>query len=85
MYITVLTPDKEIFTGDIKALKVPGVAGQFEILNNHAPIVSALSRGRVRLVKTDGSTTEFDIQQGFVEVLNNDVSLLVTGYKSPEL
>ena len=60
-------------------MKVPGIGGQFEILDKHAPVVSALSEGGVRITKTDGSKMLFDIEKGFVEVLNNNVSLLVTG------
>ena len=79
MNLTVLTPDRAIFEGPIKAVKVPGVGGQFEILDRHAPVVSALSEGGVRITKADGQKMTFDIDKGFVEVLNNNVSLLVTG------
>lgn len=79
MQITVLTPDKAVFEGPINSVKVPGIGGQFEILNNHAPIVSALGEGQVRLILENGEKKTFDIQKGFVEVLNNNVSLLVQG------
>ena len=79
MNITVLTPDKEIFKGAILSVKVPGTKGQFQILNRHAPIVSSLAKGNVSIVKTDNSRMKFDISGGFIEVLNNEVSLLVTG------
>ncbi len=81
MNITVLSPDKEIFQGEITSVKVPGVNGQFEILRNHAPIVSALVEGPVRLLKTGGEKVTFSIEKGFLEVLNNEVSLLVQGVK----
>ena len=81
MHISVLTPDKEIFDGEISSAKVPGVSGQFEILNNHAPIVSALGEGQVRLVKENGEKITFGIEKGFVEVLKNKVALLVQGYQ----
>ena len=79
MEISVLSPDKEIFTGAIQSVKVPGVTGQFEILANHAPVVSALVEGNVRIRKSDGSDMVFSIQKGFIEVLYNEVSLLVQG------
>lgn len=82
MQISVLTPDQEVFSGDIKSLNVPGIGGQFEILNNHAPIVSALGNGSVKLVKDDGQVLEFNIEKGFVEVLYNKISLLVAGYEA---
>ena len=81
MNITVLTPDQEIYQGAITSVKVPGVGGQFEVLKNHAPIVSALGEGPVRLKIDGGSDMSFSIEKGFIEVLNNEVSLLVQGYK----
>ncbi len=82
MNITVLSPDQEIFEGTINSVKVPGVGGQFEVLNNHAPIVSALGEGEVRILKEDGEKMTFTIEKGFLEVLNNEVSLLVQGYNT---
>ncbi len=82
MMLSVLSPDQEIFQGEIQSVKVPGVSGQFEVLDNHAPIVSALSEGEVRIKKKDGSQLNFGIKKGFIEVLYNQVSLLVQGVKS---
>ena len=79
MVISVLSPDKEIFTGEIQSVKVPGITGQFEILQNHAPIVSALTEGSVRIRKASGEDFTFQIHKGFIEVLSNEVSLLVQG------
>ena len=81
MHISVLTPDKEIFDGQITSVKVPGVSGQFEVLNNHAPIVSALGEGQVRLIQENGEKISFGIEKGFIEVLKNKVALLVQGYQ----
>ncbi len=80
MNIVVLTPEKEVYQGAAKAVNVPGVNGQFEILNNHAPLVSSLKTGKVKLTLEDGGSKEFQISRGFVEVLKNEVSLLVQGY-----
>ena len=79
MKITVLSPDKELFSGEITAVKVPGINGQFEILSNHAAIVSSLGTGGVKISKTGGEKMTFNIEKGFVEVLHNEVSLLVQG------
>lgn len=78
MRLSIITPEKELFNGKVKSVKVPGTAGQFEILNNHAPIVSSLQKGEVRVVTDKGETQAFPIEQGFVEVLKNEVSVLVT-------
>ena len=82
MNITVLSPDKEIFQGEITSVKVPGTSGEFEILRNHAPIVSSLDIGQVRIIKSDGEKMTFQIERGFIEVLNNEVSLLIQGYSA---
>lgn len=79
MKLIILTPEKEEFNGSVKSVKVPGVSGQFEILNGHAPIVSSLSEGLVRVIKSDGKKLLFQIQSGFIEVIHNEVSLLVRG------
>ena len=79
MELIVLTPEKEIFQGEINSVKVPGAGGQFEILSGHAPIVSSLVTGPVRILNANGEKTLFNIAKGFVEVLNNEVSLLVQG------
>ncbi len=79
MNIAVLSPDKEIFNGEITSVKVPGLGGQFEILKGHAAIVSSLGEGTVRILKKDGDKMSFTIEKGFIEVLNNEVSLLVQG------
>lgn len=79
MNISVLTPEKQLYTGSITSVSVPGVEGKFQILRNHAPIVSALGEGGVTIRRADGQLITFTIQRGFVEVLNNEISLLVQG------
>jgi F-type H+-transporting ATPase subunit epsilon len=79
MNLTILSPDKEIFSGAVKSVKVPGSAGQFEMLDNHAPIVSSLAKGEVRVIKANGEKITLKVEGGFVEILNNEVSLLVSG------
>lgn len=98
MNITVLTPDKQIFEGAIQSVKVPGTQGEFQVLNNHAPIVSSLEGGKITIVTANGEYRYYDkeagevttaneagkaityiVEGGFIEVLNNEVNLLVTG------
>lgn len=81
MNITVLTPDKAIFSGAITSVKVPGTLGQFQVLRNHAPIVSSLEEGQITIKKQGGEVMNFEIENGFIEVINNEVSLLVQGVK----
>ncbi len=77
MELIALTPEKELFKGAINSVKVPGVNGQFEILNGHAPIVAALAKGEVRILDEKNQRTTFRIEKGFIEVINNEVSLLI--------
>ena len=79
MNLVVLTPEREIYNGGITSVKVPGVNGQFEILKDHAPIVSSLNKGEVRILDEGGQKKTFQIEKGFIEVLYNEVSLLVQG------
>ncbi len=81
MELVVLSPEKEIFHGPVKSVKVPGSLGQFEMLENHAAIVSSLQAGEVRVIKADGSKVVWHVSGGFVEMLKNEVSLLVSGVR----
>ena len=79
MNLLILSPEKEIFSGEVKSVKVPGTDGQFEILNRHAAIVSSLKKGEVRVIKPNGEKLTFGVSGGFAECLNNEVSVLVSG------
>ena len=81
MNLVVLSPDKEIFSGAVKSVQVPGEDGSFQMLENHAAIVSSLKGGVVNVVKANGEKLSFNVDGGFVEMLNNEVSLLVSGVK----
>ena len=74
--LKIVSPEKILFNGEVTMVKVPGVLGEFEILNNHAPIVSALQAGDVEYETQEGRT-RFSVVGGFVEVLKNNVSLCV--------
>ncbi|RYF45141.1 MAG: ATP synthase F1 subunit epsilon [Chitinophagaceae bacterium] len=81
MNLEILTPERKLFSGDVYGVQLPGVEGSFEILERHAPLVAALKAGRVKVVKDKSFSplAYFDIQSGFVEVLNNKVTILVEG------
>lgn len=78
MNIQILTPSGKVFEGQGTSVRVPGTGGQFEVLENHAAIVSSLDAGTIRMILADGSTKNVEIQSGFIEVLKNEVALLVT-------
>ena len=77
MYLEILTPQKKIFGGEIKLLKVPGSKGSFEILNNHAPIISTLDKGLLKFVTPDDKSQNYTIDSGVVQVANNKIIVLV--------
>lgn len=77
MMVYILTPEKTLYEGEARAVKVPGVQGQFEVLDRHAPIVSSLTKGTVQLTDNNGDKHDFEISRGFIEVMKNEVNLLV--------
>ena len=79
MDLEILTPEKKLYSGEVYGVQLPGIAGSFEILENHAPLVSALGPGKLKVLKDKNSSSIFQIQGGFIEVLNNKVSVLVEG------
>jgi F-type H+-transporting ATPase subunit epsilon len=81
MILEILTPERKIFSGDVYGVQLPGIDGMFEVLEKHAPLVSALKAGKVKILKDKNSTSLYTIQSGFVEVLNNRATVLVEGAK----
>lgn len=85
MNLEILTPEKKLFSGEVYGVQMPGITGSFEVLDKHAPLVSALKPGRVKVLKDkQNHLVNFNIQGGFVEVLNNKVTVLVEGAKEIE-
>jgi len=77
MEIEILSPTEQIFAGTVKQVNLPGTNGSFEILENHAPIISTLTKGEVRIVDSQGEKHTFAITGGVVEQSNHKVILLV--------
>jgi F-type H+-transporting ATPase subunit epsilon len=80
MNLEILTPEKKLYSGEVYGVQMPGVTGSFEVLDRHAPLIGALKAGRLKVLKDkQHHVTFFNIQGGFVEVLNNKVTVLVEG------
>jgi F-type H+-transporting ATPase subunit epsilon len=79
MILEILTPEKKVFSGDVYGVQLPGIDGVFEVLEKHAPLVSALKAGKLKILKDKNTTALFTIHSGFVEVLNNRATVLVEG------
>lgn len=76
MKLTIVSPEKTVFTGSATSVTVPGTKGAFEVLDNHAPIISSLQAGEV-VVKDNDNVQTFEIKSGFVEVARNEVSVCI--------
>lgn len=79
MYLEIITPDEKIFEGEVESTTFPGSDGSFQILNGHAPLISSLAAGDVKIVSMVDKKlqeTHYAIDGGIVEVLNNKVVVL---------
>lgn len=76
MKVEVITPDKTLFTGEASLVQLPGKDGSFEILNNHAPLISILKKGTVRIVDNENQQHLFEISSGVLECNNNVLLIL---------
>lgn len=79
MILEILTPDKKVYEGEVNSVTVPGTTGSFEILNNHAPIISTLEDGKVIIRSAGKSEERFVIKGGVIEVNDNKIILLAEG------
>ena len=81
MQVEILTPEKKLFAGDVYGVQLPGVSGSFEVLDKHAPLVSALGKGSIKILldKAGKNNTSYIISGGFIEVFNNKATVLVEG------
>ncbi len=79
MTLEILTPERKIFSGEVYGVQLPGITGLFEVLDKHAPLVSALKNGKLKILKDKTNTESYTIKSGFVEVLNNKTTVLVEG------
>tara|TARA_B100001778_G_scaffold326956_1_gene324311 strand:- start:251 stop:526 length:276 start_codon:yes stop_codon:yes gene_type:complete len=90
MHLEIISPEKTLFKGEVESILFPGTYGDFQVLNNHAPIVSTLTKGKVKIIgkisieegvkdkfKFADKETILDIESGTVEMNNNQVTLLV--------
>ena len=76
MLLEIITPEKKIFQGEVNSVQFPGTNGKFEVLNNHAPIISTLTEGNVRVIDNNNKTELFKINGGVLEMQNNKIIVL---------
>jgi F-type H+-transporting ATPase subunit epsilon len=81
MLLEIISPDKNLYTGEITNLLVPGSKGPFMILNNHAPIISTLEKGFIRILDIEGKKISFEIDGGVIEAKKNKIIVLAENAK----
>jgi F-type H+-transporting ATPase subunit epsilon len=81
MRIEIITPEKKVFEGDIKSVRVPGKKGSFQVLKDHAPIISTLEKGLVIMVDLNDNEKIYEIEGGVIEVKTNKIILLADSVK----
>ncbi|MBS4028795.1 MAG: ATP synthase F1 subunit epsilon [Ignavibacteriales bacterium] len=75
--LEIVTPKATVFSGDVTSFTVPGELGGFQVLVNHAPILSSLTKGIIKIVDVKGTETRYSTNGGFAEVHNNKASIVV--------
>ena len=81
MLLEIISPDKKLYSGDVVSLRVPGSKGSFEILKNHAPIISTLDKGIISILEADGKRSTFEIDGGVIEAKQNKIIVLAENAK----
>ena len=81
MLLEIIAPDQELYSGEVDLIQVPGSKGSFEILRNHAPIISTLEPGSIKIVDSKGGVTNFEVAGGVIEAKNNKIIVLAENAK----
>lgn len=81
MLLEIISPDKKLYSGEVLSITVPGSKGSFEILNNHAPIISTLENGIISILEKNGNRVSFEINGGAIEAKKNKIIVLAESAK----
>lgn len=80
MILEILTPETKLYSGEVYGVQLPGINGLFELLDRHAPLVSALGNGNIKILKAPNQEEgKYAIAGGFVEMIDNKATVLVEG------
>jgi len=82
--LEIVSPDRKVYSGEVKSVSAPGIEGGFQVLSNHAPYVTTLGIGKVKIESTDGSEIIFAISGGIFEVSKNKATILAESIESQE-
>ena len=81
MLLEIISPDQNLYAGEVDLITVPGSKGSFQILKNHAPIISTLEKGIIKIVDQKGGVRFFEVDGGVIEAKNNKIIVLAEGAK----
>ncbi len=76
MKLSIVSPEETLYEGEVKSVKMQGIDGKFQVLNNHAPLISALSKGEIKIEEVSGEQKTFEINSGLVELSKNEIQIL---------
>lgn len=76
MKLNIITPEDTLYEGDVKSVQLQGTDGKFQLLNNHAPIISALTKGKVKITDMNDQSIVFEINGGLIEMSKNKIQIL---------
>ena len=81
--VEIFTPAKAAYDGSVQSISIPGTLGNFQVLHNHAPILSSFETGIVKIVEDENLVKEYSTGGGTVEILENKVLILAESFESP--
>ncbi|MBO7277407.1 MAG: ATP synthase F1 subunit epsilon [Bacteroidales bacterium] len=76
MKLSIVSPEDTLYEGEVKSVKMQGIDGKFQVLNNHSPLISALSKGEIKIEEESGNQISFTINSGLVELAKNEIHIL---------
>ncbi len=76
MKLSIVSPEETLYEGEVKSVKMQGIDGKFQVLNNHAPLISALGKGDIVIEEISGEKKSFAINSGLVELAKNEIHIL---------
>jgi len=77
MQLDILTPEKKIYSGKVYGIQLPGTEGSFEVLDQHAAMIASLGKGKMKILTDKNNSTSYEINSGFIEVLNNKATVCI--------
>lgn len=78
MQLEIVSPERQVYAGEVDLVQLPGTMGLFEILNNHAPLIATLERGKIKIIDYERNMFYIEITGGVVRVENNQITVVLS-------